>query len=107
VRAQFSERKECSEEERKILGGRKMPTVPVDGRKQHEKWIVEVVNALHGREPTAGVQQQVVGDRYILDKYPPPSRVSGYGSGTARPEPEPAAAPKSSAAATALWPNLR
>jgi hypothetical protein len=86
-----------------------MPTVPVDGRKQYEKWIVEVANALAGREPTAGVQEQVIGDRYILDKYPPPSRVSGNGGGTARPalEPEPDAAPRSSAAATALWPYLK
>ena len=51
---------------------KKMPTVPVDGRKQYEKWIVEVANAMSGRPPTAGVQEQVIGDRYILDKYPPP-----------------------------------
>jgi hypothetical protein len=85
-----------------------MPTVPVDGRKQYEKLAVEIINALAGREPTAGVQQQVIGGRYILDRWPPPTRVSGYGSGTARPEPEPDAAPKSSAAAAlALWLNLK
>ena len=86
-----------------------MPTVPVDGRKQNEKWIVEVANAMAGREPTAGVQEQVVGGRYILDRWPPATRVSGYWSGTARPalEPEPDAAPKSTAAALALWPNLK
>jgi hypothetical protein len=83
--------------------------VPVDGRRQHEKWVVEVVNTMSGRAPTAGVVEQVVGGRYILDKYPPRSRVSGYGSGTARPAlaPEPEEAPKSTAAALALWPNLK
>jgi hypothetical protein len=86
-----------------------MPTVPVDGRKQYDRWAVEVVNAMSGREPTAGVVEQVIGDRYILDKYPPPSRAGGYGGGTGRPalEPEPEAAPKSTAAALALWPNLK
>jgi hypothetical protein len=84
-----------------------MPTVPIDGRKQHEKWIVEVVNALHGRAATAGVVEQVVGGRYILDQFPPATKVSGYGSGRPALEPEPEAAPKSSAAATALWPNLK
>jgi hypothetical protein len=85
-----------------------MPTVPVDGRPQYPKLTVEILNALAGRPPTAGVVQQV-GDRYILDRWPAATRVSGYGgSGRAGPmETPPIEAPKSSAAATALWPNLR
>jgi hypothetical protein len=81
-----------------------MPTVPIDGRKQYPKLAVEIVNALMGREPMAGVQQQV-GDRYILEKYPPAARTS-FGSGPAMPalesEPE---VPKTPA--RALWPNLK
>ena len=81
-----------------------MPTVPVDGRKQYEKWIVEVVNAMNRRDPRAGVVEQVA-DKYILDRYPPATRAS-YGSGPAMPplEPEPEA-PKTPA--RALWPNLK
>jgi hypothetical protein len=81
-----------------------MPTVPTDGRKQYPTWAVEVVNAMNGREPTAGVQQQV-GDRYILDRWPPATRAS-YGSGQAMPALEPVPeAPKTPA--RALWPNLK
>jgi hypothetical protein len=81
-----------------------MPRVPVDGRRQYPKLAVEIVNALNGREPTAGVQEQV-GDRYILDRFPPASRAS-YGSGSTLPPLEPkAAAPKS--AAQMLWPNWK
>jgi hypothetical protein len=82
-----------------------MPSVPIDGRKQHEKWIVEVVNAMNGREPTAGVAEVVPGGNYILDKWPAPSRAS-YGSGQTLPplEPEPE---KPMTPGRALWPNLK
>jgi hypothetical protein len=81
-----------------------MPVVPTDGRKQYPTWAVEVVNAMNGRDPQAGVVQQV-GDRYILDRWPPPSRAS-FGSGPARPalEPEPEA-PRTPG--RGLWPNLK
>jgi hypothetical protein len=58
-------------------------TVPVDGRPQYPMTAVWMANAAAGRWITAGVQQQV-GDRYILDRWPPPSRAS-YGSSPAGP----------------------
>jgi hypothetical protein len=79
-----------------------MPTVPTDGRRQYPKLMVELTNALMGRDPRAGVVEQV-GDRYILDKWPPATKTS-YGSGRAPLEPEPEA-PKT--AAQAIWPNLK
>jgi hypothetical protein len=64
---------------------------------------VWMVNAVAGRSITAGVQQQV-GDRYILDKYPPPARTSPFSGPSMAAEPAPET-PKSPA--NALWPNLR
>jgi hypothetical protein len=79
-------------------------TAPIDGRPQYPKLYVELVNAMNGREPTFGVQQQV-GDRYILEKWPAPSRAS-YGGSSAGPVEVPVPeAPRS--AAQAIWPNLR
>jgi hypothetical protein len=81
-----------------------VPSVPVDGRPQYPMSAVWMANAAAGRWITAGVQQQV-GDRYILDKWLAPTRAS-YGSPAGAVEGEPAA-PKSTAAALALWPNLK
>jgi hypothetical protein len=78
--------------------------VPIDGRRQFPKLHVEIVNALSGSDPRAGVVQQV-GDKYILDRYPPAARTN-YGSGSTLPPLEPVAeAPKS--AGQRLWPNLK
>jgi hypothetical protein len=60
-----------------------------------------MVNAMNGRDPRAGVVEQVIGDRYIIDPYPPATRTS-YGSGRRPLEPE---APKTPA--RALWPHLK
>jgi hypothetical protein len=85
-----------------------MPTVPVDGRKQYPKLMVEIVNAMNGRDPTAGVVEQVIGDRYILDRHPPATKTSySGGSGLAAEVPKVEEAPRSSAAARSLWPALR
>jgi hypothetical protein len=79
-----------------------MPNVPIDGRPQYPKLAVEIVNAMNGREPTAGVHQQV-GDSYILEKYPPAPKASRFGGPSmAVAEPE---TPKSPA--QALWPHLK
>jgi hypothetical protein len=81
--------------------------VPIDGRPQYPKLHVEIINALNGRDPTAGVVEQV-GDKYILDKYPPATRTSSYGGTFSGPLEEPKAEEaKSSEAALALWPNLK
>jgi hypothetical protein len=80
-----------------------MPTVPIDGRPQYPMTAVWTANAQAGRWITAGAQQRV-GDSYILEKWPAPSRAS-YGSSPAGPVEAEPAAPK--AAAAALWPNLR
>jgi hypothetical protein len=65
-----------------------MPTVPIDGRRQYPKLHVEI--------------EQVVGGKYILDKYPPATRTD-YSSSSRLPEPEPEP-PRTPA--RALWPNL-
>jgi hypothetical protein len=78
-----------------------MPSVPVDGRRQYPKLHVEIINALAGRDPRAGVVEQV-GDKYI-DKYPPATKTN-YAGPSSLPEPEPER-PKTPG--QALWPNLR
>jgi hypothetical protein len=88
-------------------------TVPVDGRRQFSFADVAVANASLGRMPWAGVEQ-VGPDRYVVaNSWPTPRPTprptptnSGFSSLTASQAP-PEAAPKSSAAARAIWPNLR
>jgi hypothetical protein len=77
--------------------------VPIDGRPQYPKLSVEIVNALNGRDPRAGVVQQV-GDRYIIDRYPPATRTD-YGSSSTLPPLE-APEPKEPTAGQRLWPHL-
>jgi hypothetical protein len=82
-----------------------MATVPVDGRKQCPKLMVELTNVMNGREPTFGVHQQV-GDRYILEKYPPAVRTSGPSWSSGPPPDSTPETPKTPTAGQRLWPNL-
>jgi hypothetical protein len=80
-------------------------SVPVDGRFQFSFADAAVANASLGRMPLAGVEQ-VGPDRYVVAgswPRPKPTPSSGFSSLTAAPAPE---APKSSAGARAVWPNL-
>jgi hypothetical protein len=87
-------------------------SVPVDGRPQFDPSTVMIANAMMGRWPlTSGVEAVVPGGAYILKGTYPPSRPSGPSggggfSGLAASQATPEA-PKSSAAARSLWPNLR
>jgi hypothetical protein len=82
-------------------------SVPVDGRAQYSFATVAVANASLGRMPWAGVEQ-VGPDRYVVANSwptpkPTPTTNSSF-SGLAASQT--AVAPKSSAAARAIWPNL-
>jgi hypothetical protein len=79
--------------------------VPIDARRQYPKLMVELTNAMMGRDPRAGVVEQVVGDKYILDKYPPATRTDYVGSSTLPPLETPE--PKEPTAGQRLWPNLK
>jgi hypothetical protein len=84
-------------------------SVPVDGRPQFDPTTVMITNAMMGRWPlTAGVEAVVPGGKYILqDTWPKqPATNSNFNSAVAASTSAPVAAPKSSAAARSLWPNL-
>jgi hypothetical protein len=85
-------------------------TIPVDGRRQYSLADVAMANASLGRMPLTGVEQ-VGPDRYVIaGSWPQPpttNRWSGGGGGMSSRPVEPEAAPRSSASARAVWPNLR
>ena len=84
-------------------------SVPQDGRAQYDPATVWTVNAMAGRWITAGVETMTPGGKYILANScpkPPPTN-SNFSSAVAASQPAPATAPRSSAAARAIWPNLR
>jgi hypothetical protein len=88
-----------------------MPNVPVDGRPQFDPTTVMVANAMMGRWPlTSGVEAVVPGGAYILKNTWPTPRPSpatnGGFSGLAASQ-APPEVPRSSAAARALWPQLK
>ena len=85
-------------------------SVPQDGRPQFDPTTVMITNAVMGRSPlTAGVEAVVPGGKYILqDTWPkPPTANRSFSSAMAASTSAPDTAPKSSAAARAIWPNLR
>jgi hypothetical protein len=84
-------------------------SVPVDGRPQYSFATVAVANASLGRMPWAGVEQ-VGPDRYVVAgswPTPKPTPTNSFSSAVAATQAVPEAAPKSSVAARAIWPNLR
>jgi hypothetical protein len=85
-----------------------MPSVPVDGRRQYSMADVVVANVSLGRMPFAGVEEVFPGRYVVAGSWPKPTSPGGSGfSGLAAAEAEPAEAPRSSAAARSLWPQLR
>ena len=86
--------------------------VPVDGRPQFDLASLVIANHALGRPPLAGVETTTLDGRYILKNSWPPPRPSdpwaggGFSSLTAASKAQPEA-PKSSAGALALWPNLK
>ena len=88
-----------------------MPIVPTDGRVQWDPTTIHITNAMMGRWPlTAGVEQVTPDGKYILqNSWPkPPITNSNFSSSVAASQTAPdVAAPRSSAAARAIWPNLR
>jgi hypothetical protein len=83
-----------------------MPTVPTDPRPQFSFADLAVASLGLGRMPPT---EQVGPDRYIITGYWPrtPTRNSFPSSGRTVVEPPQPEAPRSSAAARAVWPNLR
>jgi hypothetical protein len=86
-------------------------TIPVDGRPQFDPSAVMIANAMMGRWPlTSGVEAVVPGGAYILKNswpQPKPSSPRGGGAFSALTAQAPPEAPRSSAGALALWPNLK
>jgi hypothetical protein len=82
-------------------------SVPVDGRFQFSFADAAVANASLGRMPWDGIEQ-VGPDAYVVrGSWPTPKPTPTFSSSTAASTSVPEAAPKSSAAARAIWPNLR
>jgi len=90
-------------------------TVPTDPRPQFDAGTVQMVNLMMGRAPMTDVAFVVPGGKVILANSYPPSRPSGpsgggggFSAGLAASQAVPeVAAPRSSAGALALWPNLK
>ena len=85
-------------------------SVPVDGRVQFSFADAAVANASLGRMPWHGIEQ-VGPDRYVVRgswPTPKPTPTNSFSSAVAASQTAPdVAAPRSSAAARAIWPNLR
>jgi hypothetical protein len=82
-------------------------SVPVDGRRQFSFADVAVANASLGRMPWDGIEQ-VGPDAYVVrGSWPTPKPTPAFSSAVAASTSAPDTAPKSSAAARAIWPNLR
>jgi hypothetical protein len=82
-----------------------MPSVPVDGRMQVPASVGMVVNVQMGRWPMAGLEPTLDPHTYIISgSWPRPKPTPGGFSGLA--SQAPAEAPRSSARARSLWPNL-
>jgi hypothetical protein len=86
-------------------------SVPVDGRMQFPMATVMVANASLNRPLLSGVEPVGYGSGlYLLKNSWPPAKASGGGSsfsGLASQAVPEVAAPRSSAGALALWPNLK
>jgi hypothetical protein len=81
-------------------------SVPVDGRFQFSFADAAIANASLGRMPWDGIEQ-VGPDRYVMrGSWPKPTPANSFSSSMAAAINAPAAAPKSSAGARAVWPNL-
>jgi hypothetical protein len=83
-------------------------TAPVDGRRQYGKLIVMLANGSLGRAPFAGTVPVGYGsDLYMLaGSWPVPTPTTNSVSPSVATQQVPEAAPRSAAAALALWPNL-
>jgi hypothetical protein len=83
-------------------------SVPRDSRPEFSEVAVMMANASMGRMPLDGVEK-VGHDRYVVKNWWPstPNRAASFSRSPAEPVEVPAAAPKSTAAALALWPNLK
>jgi hypothetical protein len=83
-------------------------SVPVDGRFQFNFATAAVANASLGRMPWDGIER-VGPDRYVVrGSWPTPKPTPAFSSAVAASQTAPdVAAPRSSAAARAIWPNLR
>jgi hypothetical protein len=84
---------------------------PIDGRMQVPASTAMIANVSMGRWPTAGLEPTLDPNTYIVSgtwprPKPSPTTNSGF-SGLAASQAAPAEAPRSSAAAKALWPQLR
>ena len=81
-------------------------SVPRDGRFQFNFATAAVANASLGRMPWDGIEQ-VGPDAYVVrGSWPTPKPTPTFSSAVAASTSAPDAAPKSSAAARAIWPNL-
>ena len=83
-------------------------TVPQDPRPQFSELAVMLANNELGRMPLAGVEK-VGPDRYVVAGWWPSTtnRAASFSRSPAEPVEVPEEAPKSGAAALALWPNLK